>query len=84
MSPVTIYTTPHCPYCLSAKRLLSNKGITPDEINVEASPLHLAEMMQRSQRRTVPQIFVGKVHVGGFDDLSALDRAGKLDPLLQA
>ncbi|MGE8455779.1 MAG: glutaredoxin 3, partial [Pseudomonas alloputida] len=66
MSPVTIYTTPHCPYCLSAKRLLSNKGITPDEINVEASPLHLAEMMQRSQRRTVPQIFVGKVHVGGF------------------
>ncbi|AYN11153.1 glutaredoxin 3 [Pseudomonas putida] len=84
MSPVTIYTTPHCPYCLSAKRLLSNKGITPDEINVEASPLYLAEMMQRSQRRTVPQIFVGKVHVGGFDDLARLDSKGQLEALLHA
>lgn len=84
MSHVTIYTTQHCPYCVSAKRLLSSKGITPDEIDVEQSPRHLAEMMQRSQRRTVPQIFVGKVHVGGFDDLANLDRKGQLEALLSA
>ena len=84
MSHVTIYTTQHCPYCVSAKRLLSSKGITPDEIDVEQSPRHLAEMMQRSQRRTVPQIFVGKVHVGGFDDLARLDRKGQLEALLHA
>ena len=84
MSHVTIYTTQHCPYCVSAKRLLSTKGITPDEIDVEQSPRHLAEMLQRSQRRTVPQIFVGKVHVGGFDDLASLDRKGQLEALLSA
>lgn len=84
MSQVTIYTTQHCPYCVSAKRLLASKGVTPRELNVEASPQHLAEMLQRSQRRTVPQIFIGEVHVGGFDDLASLDHQGGLDALLQA
>lgn len=82
MSQVTIYTTQHCPYCVSAKRLLSSKGVTPLEINIEESPQYLAEMLQRSQRRTVPQIFVGDVHVGGFDDLTSLDHKGVLDALL--
>ncbi|MBD9425087.1 glutaredoxin 3 [Pseudomonas sp. PDM15] len=82
MSQVTIYTTRHCPYCVSAKRLLSSKGITPHEIDVEESPRHLTEMLQRSRRRTVPQIFVGDVHVGGFDDLASLDHKGGLDALL--
>lgn len=84
MNPVTIYTTQHCPYCVSAKRLLASKGVTPVEIEVEASPRNLAEMLQRSGRRTVPQIFVGDVHVGGFDDLASLDHQGGLDALLHA
>ncbi|MBF8161932.1 glutaredoxin 3 [Ectopseudomonas hydrolytica] len=84
MSQVTIYTTQHCPYCVNAKRLLSSKGITPVEIDIEESPQYLAEMLQRSQRRTVPQIFVGEVHVGGFDDLASLDHKGGLDALLRA
>ncbi len=84
MSQVTLYTTQHCPYCVSAKRLLSSKGITPVEINIEASPQYLAEMLQRSRRRSVPQIFVGDVHVGGFDDLARLDQQGGLDALLHA
>ncbi|MFI7836142.1 MULTISPECIES: glutaredoxin 3 [Pseudomonas] len=84
MSQVTIYTTHHCPYCVSAKRLLSNKGINPLEINIEESPQHLAEMLQRARRRSVPQIFVGDVHVGGFDDLACLDHQGRLDALLHA
>lgn len=84
MSQVTIYTTRHCPYCVSAKRLLASKGVTPLEINVEESPQSLAEMLQRSRRRTVPQIFVGEVHVGGFDDLASLDHKGGLDALLHA
>lgn len=84
MSQVTIYTTRHCPYCVSAKRLLASKGVTPLEINVEESPQSLAEVLQRSRRRTVPQIFVGEVHVGGFDDLASLDHKGGLDALLHA
>jgi glutaredoxin 3 len=83
MNTVTVYTTQQCPYCLSAKRLLANKGVVTVEIDVEASPQRLAEMMQRSQRRTVPQIFIGDVHVGGFDDLAGLERRGELDLLLQ-
>ncbi|ELK3538307.1 glutaredoxin 3 [Pseudomonas aeruginosa] len=83
MNPVTIYTTQHCPYCVSAKHLLASKGVTPVEINVEESPEHLAEMLQRSRRRTVPQIFVGDVHVGGFDDLASLDHKGGLEALLR-
>ncbi|HEN8713459.1 MULTISPECIES: glutaredoxin 3 [Pseudomonas] len=84
MSKVTIYTTQRCPYCVNAKRLLQSKGVTPYEINVEESPQHLAEMIQRAHRRTVPQIFVGSVHVGGFDDLASLDRQGRLEALLHA
>ena len=83
MNPVTIYTTQHCPYCVNAKRLLASKGVTPVEIDVEASPRHLADMLQRSRRRTVPQIFVGDVHVGGFDDLASLDHKGGLEALLR-
>lgn len=84
MSQVTVYTTQHCPYCLSAKSLLARKGVTAIEVDVETSPQRLAKMLQRSQRRTVPQIFIGDRHVGGFDDLASLDRKGELDALLQA
>lgn len=83
MKPVTIYTTPSCGYCFAAKRLLRGKGIAFEEIDVSADPRRRAEMMQRaSGRRTVPQIFIGGEGVGGFDDIAALDRAGKLDPML--
>lgn len=83
MKPVTVYSTRICPYCMLAKRLLGNKGVKYDEIMVDANDALRAEMMQRSGRRTVPQIFIGDRHVGGFDDLSALDRAGQLDLLLR-
>lgn len=83
MKPVTIYTTPFCGYCFAAKRLLTEKGVTFEEIDVSADPARRAEMVQRaSGRRTVPQIFVGGEGVGGFDDIAALDRAGRLDALL--
>ena len=83
MQPVEIYTTPICGFCLAAKRLLSNKGVSFAEIDVMRAPERRVEMVQRANgRRTVPQIFVGDAHVGGFDDLSALERAGKLDALL--
>ena len=85
MKPVEIYTTPTCPYCQAAKRLLARKGVTYSEIDVSGDPALRAAMTERAGgRRTVPQIFVGEVHVGGCDDLHALDRAGKLDPLLTA
>ena len=82
MLPVRMYSTGYCPYCAMAKRLLRQKGVDFEEIRVDQDHALRAEMMQRSGRRTVPQIFVGETHVGGFDDLSALDRAGRLDPLL--
>jgi glutaredoxin 3 len=83
MKPVTIYTTPFCGYCLAAKRLLTGKGIAFDEIDVAAEPLRRAEMVQRAQgRRTVPQIFIGAEPIGGFDEIYALDRAGRLDRML--
>ena len=83
MKPVTIYTTPSCGYCFAAKRLLRGKGVAFEEIDVSADPRRRAEMMQRAAgRRTVPQIFIGGEGVGGFDDIAALDRAGKLDPML--
>jgi glutaredoxin 3 len=83
MKPVTIYTTPSCGYCFAAKRLLRGKGVAFEEIDVSADSRRRAEMMQRaSGRRTVPQIFIGGEGVGGFDDIAALDRAGKLDPML--
>jgi glutaredoxin 3 len=85
MKPVEIYTTPTCPYCQAAKRLLARKGVTYSEIDVSGDPTLRAAMTERaSGRRTVPQIFVGEVHVGGCDDLHALEDAGKLDPLLAA
>jgi len=82
MSKVQIYTTNWCPYCNAAKALLDDKQVAYEEIDVTDPDLR-AEMMQRAHgRRTVPQIFIGDTHVGGYDDLSALDRRGKLDPLL--
>jgi glutaredoxin 3 len=82
MAPVRVYSTAYCPYCVMAKRLLDNKGVAYDEIRIDQDLPRRDEMMQLSGRRTVPQIFVGQTHVGGFDDLCALDRAGGLDPLL--
>lgn len=83
MQAVTLYTTAYCPYCINAKALLTRKGVTYEEIDVSRSPERMAEMLQRSKRRSVPQIFIGEHHVGGFDDLAALERDGKLDVLLQ-
>ena len=80
---VTMYTTAVCPYCTQAERLLASKGVTGiDKVRVDLEPARRHEMMERTGRRTVPQISVGDVHVGGYDDLVALDRAGGLDPLL--
>ncbi|HEY6831732.1 MAG TPA: glutaredoxin 3 [Pseudolabrys sp.] len=83
MPPIEIYTTRYCPYCTSAKGLLKRKGVDFTEIDVSGNGQLRQEMIQRANgRMTVPQIFIGKVHVGGCDDLHALERAGKLDPLL--
>lgn len=80
---VTMYTTAVCPYCIRAERLLESKGIKNiDKIRVDLDPAQRQVMMQKTGRRTVPQIYVGETHVGGFDDLYALDQAGRLDPLL--
>ncbi len=85
MKIVEIYTSPFCGYCSAAKRLLTQKGVSFKETNVTLSPARRQEMMQRARgRRTVPQIFVGQTHVGGYDELSALERSGKLDTLLAA
>ncbi|MGX0903906.1 glutaredoxin 3 [Roseovarius sp. MBR-79] len=84
MQPVEIYTSPLCGFCHAAKRLLKQKGVNFSEINVLAQPARKSEMMKRANgRHTVPQIFVGKTHVGGCDDLYALEQAGKLDALLK-
>lgn len=80
---VLMYTTAVCPYCIRAKQLLSARGVTQiEEIRVDLDPDQRDEMMQKTQRRTVPQIFIGDTHVGGCDDLYALDKAGGLQPLL--
>ena len=85
MKPVEIYTGNFCGYCTRAKQLLSRKGVNFIEYPVGRDPGKRAEMMQRSRGgRTVPQIFIGDRHVGGCDELYALDRAGKLDPMLAA
>lgn len=84
MKPVRMYTTRICPFCVMAKRLLQAKGVAVEEIRVDEDPLRREEMMRITGRRTVPQIFVGEAHVGGCDDLQALERAGKLDPLLNS
>ena len=83
MRRVTIYTTPICPYCVRAKHLLKEKGASFEEVDVFMDMDARVEMEKRSGRRTVPQIFVGEVHVGGSDDLAALEQAGRLDPLLK-
>ncbi len=83
MSAIEIYVKQWCPYCAMAKQLLSEKGRNWNEIDIEAQPERRGEMIERSGRRTVPQIFVGEQHVGGFDDLKALDDAGRLDSLLE-
>lgn len=85
MASVEIYTSPLCGFCFAAKRLLTQKGVSFSEIDVLRDPARRQEMKNRANgRHTVPQIFVGETHVGGCDDLYALERAGKLDPLLAA
>jgi glutaredoxin 3 len=82
MAKVLMYSTAACPFCQSAERLLVSKGVQIDKIRVDLEPQRRVEMQQKSGRRTVPQIWIGSRHIGGCDDLYALDRAGKLDPLL--
>jgi glutaredoxin 3 len=83
MSEIEIYTTRYCPYCHAAKRLLSGKGAQFTEIDVSGDAKGRRDMVARANgRRTVPQIFIGATHVGGYDDLHALDQAGGLEPLL--
>jgi glutaredoxin 3 len=85
MTAVKMYTTAVCPYCVRAKQLLKSKGVTQiEEIRIDLDPAQREHMMQITGRRTVPQIYVGQTHVGGFDDLAALDAQGGLVPLLQA
>jgi glutaredoxin 3 len=85
VKPVEIYSSPLCGFCHAAKRLLNEKGVTFSEVDVLKQPDRKPEMIQRaSGGRTVPQIFIGDIHVGGCDDLYALERAGKLDALLAA
>lgn len=79
-----MYTTAVCPYCIMAERLLVAKGVEIEKVRIDLEPARRAEMMEKTGRRTVPQIYVGETHVGGYDELAALDRAGKLDPLLQS
>lgn len=84
MQAVEIYTSPYCGYCHAAKRLLRDKGADCTEINLAVEPARRAEMIGRAGgRRTVPQIFIGDIHVGGCDELYALDRAGRLEKLLK-
>jgi glutaredoxin 3 len=85
MAKVRMYTTAVCPYCQMAEQLLRSKGVAEiDKVRIDLDPVQREDMMARTGRRTVPQIYIGDTHVGGYDDLSALDRAGKLDPLLAA
>jgi len=83
MSKVLMYSTGVCPYCVAAERLLTNRGVKAiEKIRIDLDPARKAEMMEKTGRRTVPQIYIGDTHVGGYDELSALDRAGGLDALL--
>jgi glutaredoxin 3 len=84
MRSVKMYTTAVCPYCIRAKQILKSKGVEQiDEVRVDLNPQELMRMMEMTGRRTVPQIFIGETHVGGCDDLVALDHHGGLDPLLK-
>ena len=82
MPKVQIYTTQWCPYCNAAKSLLEDKGVTYEEVNAEDPEVRAAMVERAYGRRSVPQIFIGETHVGGYDDMAALDRRGQLDPLL--
>jgi glutaredoxin 3 len=85
MAAVMMYSSGVCPFCIMAERLLNSKGITEiTKIRVDLEPVRRTEMMERTGRRTVPQIYIGETHVGGYDELAALDQAGKLDRLLRA
>jgi len=84
MPKVLMYLTAACPFCQSADRLLQQKGVAVQKVRVDLEPARRVEMMQKSGRRTVPQIWIDELHVGGCDDLYDLERAGKLDPLLKA
>jgi glutaredoxin 3 len=85
MAPVKMYSSGVCPFCMMAERLLNSKGVTEiTKIRVDLEPVKRTEMMERTGRRTVPQIYIGETHVGGYDELAALDQAGKLDALLRA
>jgi glutaredoxin 3 len=80
-----MYSTGICPFCQMAERLLRSKGVSAiSKIRVDLEPARRVEMMEKTGRRTVPQIYIGETHVGGYDDLAALDRAGRLDELLRA
>ena len=84
MQAVKMYTTAVCPYCIRAKQLLKSKGVeTIEEIRIDTDPQAREQMMQTTGRRTVPQIYIGATHVGGYDDLAALDGKGGLMPMLQ-
>jgi glutaredoxin 3 len=82
MANVVMYTTAYCPYCMHAERLLASKGVEVSKIRVDLDPEQRMLMMEKTGRRTVPQIYIGERHIGGFDELRALDQAGGLDPLL--
>jgi glutaredoxin 3 len=85
MPKIIMYSTGVCPYCQMAERLLKSKGVTEiEKVRIDLDPVKRDEMMEKTGRRTVPQIYIGDKHVGGFDDLSALDKAGGLAPLLAA
>ena len=85
MAKVTMYSTAVCPFCRMAERLLASKGVTAiEKVRIDLDPEKRAEMMQKTGRRTVPQIYIGTTHVGGFDDLAALDHEGRLDELLKS
>ncbi|TFF52470.1 glutaredoxin 3 [Pseudomonas putida] len=84
MKPVIVYSSDYCPYCMRAKYLLESKGVAFEEIKVDGKPQVRAEMSQKAGRTSVPQIWIGSTHVGGCDDLYALEHAGKLDALLAA
>ena len=81
---ITIYSTAICPYCVAAKNFLKSKGQSWQEIRIDTDPAEREKMMARTKRTSVPQIFIGDVHVGGYDDMMALHREGKLEPLLEA